>query len=1107
MKAHHVAGWLMVGALLLGGCGGEGGGGGNGNGNGNERGSIPATLQFSTTAHSAGEAGGSVGLTVTRSGDSGGTASVVCSTGVLTATPNVDYADNAVTLHWAAGDATAKTCPVVLLDDKVQEVDEALLVTLSGALGASVGSPSSVTLTIRDDDAPVESPGTLQFSTSGYSVGEAGGSATITVTRNGGAAGEVSVGYSTADGTASSGLDYTAVAGTLTWAAGETAAQSFGVTILEDAVAEPAESVVLTLSGAIGATLGSPSSAELTIGDNDAVATGVTLRGEIHPADHARVDGDTNDPNMPYAANDDFASAQPIPNPVTLAGYVNVAGFGPNGRSWALGDVSDYYRVSLIAGQTIGLRIASPDQADLDLYLYDGSGTVVDASLGTGKDESLVVGASGDYFVEVYVYEVDPGASGYVLAVGLTPASTVPRSSRLSDAMVPGEVVVRFQDAVLPASGGDPLEARGAVLGLAAKAGAVGRESLLALGGEADRVGTFGALGVSYDGSRAELFSAAPEFRERWDIIRVVKALRKRFDVAYAEPNYLLQPLTTTPNDPYYGYQWHYPLLNLPQAWDVTTGQQNGVVVAVIDTGVLFGHPDLQGQLLDDGYDFISDLSVAVDGDGIDPDAADPGDANRPGEGSSFHGTHVAGTIAARSNNATGVAGVSWAAKILPIRVLGRGGGTSYDILQGVRYAAGLGNDSGTVPARRADVMNLSLGGGAPSAIAQSVYTQAREAGVLIIAAAGNTGASGLQYPASYTGVVSVSSVDLLKQLAPYSTYGPRVDVAAPGGDTSRDRNGDGYADGVLSTWANDSQGSPQLTYAFMQGTSMASPHMAGVVALMKAVNPDLTPDQLDALLVGGSITEDLGVVGRDDRYGHGLIDAHMAVVAAQGTSTPSAPILVASPASLNLGTDATSGQFTLSNAGNGDLTLTSLSSNQGWAIVPPAAGLGSYTVTVDRSGLVEGTHTADITAVSNANTVTVTVILQVAAAGGDTGGDAGFHYVLLRNPVTQEALRQVAVGAAGGIYPYAFTTVPAGEYQIWGGTDLNNDGVICSDGEACGAYLTVTNPTNVRADRDRAELDFGTGFELILTSPAAADAEAPRTDGLRLPSTKGMAR
>ena len=321
-----------------------------------------------------------------------------------------------------------------------------------------------------------------------------------------------------------------------------------------------------------------------------------------------------------------------------------------------------------------------------------------------------------------------------------------------------------------------------------------------------------------------------------------------------ASLNYYVRPLAV-PDDVYYNRQrWHYEMINLPAAWE--RGLGDGVVVAVVDTGIRRNHPDLSSQLVT-GYDFVRNLGQAGDGNGIDPNPEDPGDSN-DGSPSSFHGTHVAGTVAAASNNSAGVAGVAWNAKIMPLRALGIGGGTTYDVQQAVRYAAGLPNDSGGVPARPADVINLSLGGGGFSSVDQAVYAQVAEKGIILVSAAGNQSSSQFSYPASYDGVISVSAVNINKARASYSNFGSRVDIAAPGGDSStRDVNGDGVPDLILSTSADDSNSfGIRDSYALLQGTSMASPHVAGVVALMKSIYPALTIGDFEEL--PGAVTTPL---------------------------------------------------------------------------------------------------------------------------------------------------------------------------------------------------------------------------------------------------------
>ncbi|MET0335989.1 MAG: S8 family serine peptidase, partial [Rhizobacter sp.] len=620
-------------------------------------------------------------------------------------------------------------------------------------------------------------------------------------------------------------------------------------------------------------------------------AAGYSVSGQVRVADNTLVDSDVNDNLAPYLANDSIATAQALPNPVSLGGYANVAGQGPTGRSRAAGDRNDYFRINAVAGQRVALMVAEPAAGDLDLYLYNAAETQVASSVGTGKLEGVTIPATGTYYVRVTAYS---GASNYVLALGQQAAASLGEGNAdalvSTDDFVPGELIVRWR----PTSGNraNAMSAHG----LSRKAGTDGADWLVGID-DPTRV---------LQGDRNAATLSAQERKSA--TLLAIKRLRADPAVAYAEPNYIRRA-HATPVDPFYRLQWHYPLINLPQAWDVTTGS-NTVRVAVIDTGVLLRHPDLQGQLLP-GYDFITDPASARDGDGPDNNPDDPGDNNTPGGSSSFHGTHVAGTIAASSNGTLGVAGVGWGVRIMPLRVLGAGGGTTYDIMQAMLYAANLTNATGARPTQRADIINLSLGGGGFSQAEQNVFNQVRAAGVIIVASAGNEHTTTLSYPASYDGVISVSAVNIRKTLTSYSNSGSRVDVAAPGGD-SGDVNGDGYSDEVLSTAGDDSSGQINYVYAFKSGTSMAAPHVAGVIALMKSVVPGLTPDTVDTLLAAGRLTVDIGTPGRDDLYGHGLIDALKAVQAAQNIGGTAPALLVAAPGALNFAPGITTQALTV---------------------------------------------------------------------------------------------------------------------------------------------------------------------------------------------------
>ncbi|MCB1686366.1 MAG: S8 family serine peptidase, partial [Pseudomonadales bacterium] len=421
-------------------------------------------------------------------------------------------------------------------------------------------------------------------------------------------------------------------------------------------------------------------------------ARGARLTGTLSILPISAVDSDVNDRLTTPIANNSFATAQALPNPVRLGGYLNLPGRGSStGGLFSSGDSSDFYAVSLTGNELIVLT-AGDAAADLDLRLWDSAHDLVDASLGSGASESLGVPGPGAYFVEVLAFDGPTniaGASNYVLGIGqdLSAAASglLRTTQRLSDRFVPGEILLEpaRNDMQLHTdnTGQSRLQARHRLE-------------------PAERSGRTLRTRLRSD-SHSELQTGLPaglsgERLEKYATLLSLKRLSADPEVAHAEANALAHPLLT-PNDPFYNLQWHYPVISLPGAWDLSTGgAAEPVIVAVLDTGILPQHPDLTNQLVA-GYDFISSPGRARDGNGIDADPTDEGDLAY-GASSSFHGSHVAGTVAADSDNAIGVAGVSWQARIMPLRVLGVDGGTSFDISQAIRFAAGLSNSSGTLP-------------------------------------------------------------------------------------------------------------------------------------------------------------------------------------------------------------------------------------------------------------------------------------------------------------------------------------------------------------------------------------------------------------------------
>lgn len=842
-------------------------------------------------------------------------------------------------------------------------------------------------------------------------------------------------------------------------------------------------------------------------GSGNPYGTGVRVSGHIIAAEHSAVDSDVNDATAPYSSNDAPASAQPLQAPVAVGGFASAAGTGRAGDRFAgKGDFLDAFRIRLEAGWRITLTVAdhqplAPPANDLDLFLYDSNDPSwpVASSEGIGPHERIVVPADGHYHVVVGAYN---GVSNYVLQIGGGTAHTA-RGLDVSTEFVPGEVVLTLEEDAGKLTNHAALKTRLAGLGLKLRAGRRDAPILVELASDAAdkllagasqnatkrRASPYGGMGLADDDGKR---------RDKRETILAVKALRARDDVATADLNYIRRPYRV-PNDEFYAYQWHYPSINLPEAWKQTTGSAD-VVIAVLDTGVMLEHPDLAANLSNDGFDFISDPATARDGDGIDPDPDDPGDRSNPDGSSSFHGTHVAGTIAAVSDNGIGVAGVAWHARILPVRVLGHGGGTSYDIIQGVRYAAGLSSDAGRRPEKPADVINLSLGGVGYSATEQAVYRSVRERGTIVVAAAGNEDTSRPAYPASYEGVISVSAVDARLRRAPYSNYGDFIDVAAPGGNFRTDADGDGFGDSVLSTMVGLQNGRRVHDYGFKDGTSMAAPHVAGVIALMKSVHPELSPATLDRVLADGRITRDLKGDGpnvRNADFGYGLIDALSAVqTAAELTGGAPAPSrLQMTPANLDFGTNARRRSFKLS-AQDAGVRVTEVRADAAWIRVSPEAvgrnGLGRYRVSVDRRGLSNGSHGARIQIRTADGTLAgVTVSLRV---GNAVKADAGRHYVLLIEAFSGDVTAVDVVDARDGIYVYAFHGVPRGRYYVMAGSDLDNDLLICDPGEACGAYPTLGRPVPIRARSGHVRINpFTTGFTGGFQPADARGGEAPR--------------
>ncbi|KFE71386.1 S8 family peptidase [Hyalangium minutum] len=587
---------------------------------------------------------------------------------------------------------------------------------------------------------------------------------------------------------------------------------------------------------------------------------------------------------------------------------------------------------------------------------------------------------------------------------------------------------------------------------------------------------------------------------------QLVSQLAQVPGVRFTEKNLRMYPFRT-PNDKVYSLQWHYSALNLPAAWDVSTGGST-VTVAVLDTGIV-SHPDLTPRIVA-GYDMVSDVSNAGDGNGRDSDPTDMG-GDEPGGGSSWHGSHVAGTIGAATDNTSGVAGVTWTARIMPVRVLGKQGGTSADIAAAMTWATG-----GSVPGLPANptpakVVNMSLGGAsAPSRTYQDVIDARVPAGAIFVIAAGNENTDAANStPCNQQNVICVGSTNFAGKRSSFSNYGAPVDVMAAGGEMREDLNGDGYADGVLSTALDDNK---QPAYVFNQGTSMATPHVSGVVALMAAVSADqgqnLTMAQAENILKATASPSSQCSQG----CGAGLVNAQAALKALSGN--PNDPPKLGVTTSLLSFRNGGTQQVLLSNLGGGSLKVTlAKSGTQASAVTLstttvtiPAFRTQTLDVGVNTGGLANGDYSATLTltgtdANSNAavGTATVAVKIRVGLAE-DQDAFIAFAY---QNSLGEWKVddNAVAVVEASTGYQYSIK-LSARTYYTLATIDDDNDGEFFEDGERTGFWRNVDDfePIPLAAQQTITGISYDLvplapiddSPALVVGSPCTSNADCP---------------
>ena len=864
----------------------------------------------------------------------------------------------------------------------------------------------------------------------------------------------------------------------------------------------------LTLSLALAACGGGGGDNSNANSDNDPRATeptSLSISGKVQFAENLVADLDLN--SSTQSSNNSEQQAQLLPNNlVQVQGFV-AAEDAPGTETI---DTTDTYRVFLQAGQEITLDVASfskdpANGGNLSLKISTRN-TGFQSQKQQGAQQLIVAPEDTDYLIEV---TAESGFSRYVLTLGAATPQFPDTQSGITSGVGIGNSAL-----------GDPSD-----INIAGRLNDIPdfvlKQAIVKWKTAAD--------GWAFD--TVDLTEIYTSDNLDWSKAATTKAaielLNKRADVAYAEPNYFRQLQAVTPNDPLYGApleaqvypvvngavdlsqvvgtlainednnatqvvdssfisQYHYEQIKLPQAWDTiltqTTQQPgDGVIVAVADTGLFLEHEDLRNKLTTDGFDFISNAAIAKDNESdgitgdIDSNPDDPGDGDTIAT-SSWHGTHVAGTIAAETNNNVGVAGVAWESRIMPLRVLGAGGGSNSDIMNALIYAADLFSD--LKPQQKADVINLSLGGGSPSQAEQEVINAVREAGVFVVAAAGNEGNAEFSFPASYDGVISVAAINGQKQRAFYSQFNNQVDVAAPGGQfLGINGNPDLIACvGILSTYVAEavSPGIRASATNCLQGTSMATPHVSGVIALMKSVYPDLTPNEFDELLASGEISDDLGANGRDDAFGHGLINAEKAVDAAirlAGNQPLQNPILKASLDNIELDQGSSTVSLTLLNVNEAaENPAVTVQTSADWITVDASQtenGIGTYQVIADTTGFGTGNYKGLIR-FSPATGKQVEVKVALTVGSPERNHPQARHFIVFIDSEGSNA--GTATVQNDGAYSLE---LPLGTYRVVSGTDIDQDLIVCQFGETCGTVTSLLSGDRLNLSTNLTDVDL----------------------------------
>jgi serine protease len=779
------------------------------------------------------------------------------------------------------------------------------------------------------------------------------------------------------------------------------------------------------------------------------------------------------DLNSSILLNNELDDPQLIANPSTIGGYLSgYSGAYANASNTTFNqDTHDYFKVSLVKGQEIQISVfqadSSLDVIELELALFDEFEVKQETiDINEFSSNTLIVPADGLYTLSLGVSTLTSPLL-YTLSLSQSISSqalSVSDIKILSQDFIPGEILLKLKKGkAIPATDNTVKSASSTPLKTASN-NTDSIESLLEKLRQKETIPNIATVYQVQPSSKkpsikianyteASAIKQLSLLEQKIQTLEIITQLNESEDVEFAEPNFIYHSAASK-DDPRLSDQWNLSMLSAPAAWQLSSGQD--VIVAVLDTGINATHEDLTNNIHPGGYDFITDTKSSGDGNGFDGDPKD--------EGTSFHGSHVAGIIAAEADNMKGIAGLAYDAKIMPLRVLGvQDTGSSSDIAQAILYAAGLENTSGN--SLRADIINMSFGSEAQSATVKAALDKAYAQGLILIAAAGNIATDSAFYPAAFENVIGVGAVSNDKKRSSFSNFGINLDLVAPGGTGSGSATFDGFQDAILSTVGANN-------YSEYIGTSMAAPHVSAVAALIKQLMPSLNGENFKAALDAGYLTQNLTTSTADinNFYGKGLIDAAKSVNWAKGNVIMPG-ILSVYPTQFGFIGANTKAELSLTNPSDSVITITSIVEQESWLEitakddVDDISKLGNYLVEVNLAlaSLGQGIITINYEIDNGpAQQQIINVFISRASQGDPSVGN--LYVSLYKEEDVLNGVYQQAYGLpaelTNGVYEYCFNYVAPGRYLLAASTDNDGDRLPFDKGEAVGSFPLLSRPS-----------------------------------------------